>query len=67
MGGWGWGQSALGICAFFYIGNLCGVVVFQRSKHDWRRGLGQSAMVICVFLHMFYWFGVVELCTLGVN
>ena len=31
------------------------------------RGWGQSAMGICVFLYRFYLFGVVGLCTLGVN
>ena len=33
---WG-GTAALGICAFFYMLNLFGVVVFQRSMLDWRR------------------------------
>ena len=31
-------MSAFGICAFFYMWNLFGVVVFQRSMLDWRRG-----------------------------
>ena len=34
----GWGQSAMGICAFFYMWNLFGVVVFQRSMLNSRRG-----------------------------
>ena len=34
----GWGQSAMSICAFCYIWNLFGAVVFQRSMLDWRRG-----------------------------
>ena len=40
---WG-GQSALGICALFYMWNLVSVVVFHRSMVDWRRGWGQSVM-----------------------
>ena len=35
----GWGQSAMGICAFCSIWNLFGVVVFQRSMLNWRRGV----------------------------
>ena len=34
------GTSALGICAFCYMLNLCGVVVFHRSIVNWRRGEG---------------------------
>ena len=55
----GWGQSAMGICAFFYMCNLFGVVVFQRSMLDLRRGWGQSAMGICAFFYMCNLFGVV--------
>ena len=33
-----WGQSAMGICAFFCMWNLFGVVVFWRSMLNWRRG-----------------------------
>ena len=29
------GQSAMGICAFFYMSNLFKVVVFQRSMLNW--------------------------------
>ena len=34
-----WGQSAMGVCAFCYIGNLFGVVVFHRSMLNWGVGL----------------------------
>ena len=36
--GRGWGQSAMGICAFCYMWNFCSVVVFQRSMLNWRKG-----------------------------
>ena len=42
IGGGAWGQSAMGICAFFYMSNFCSVVVFQRSMLHWRRGHGVS-------------------------
>ena len=32
------------ICAFCYMWNLCGVVVFHGSMVGWRRGWGQSVM-----------------------
>ena len=32
------GTSALSICAFCYMLNLFGVVVFHRSMVNWRRG-----------------------------
>ena len=32
------GTSALNICAFCYMFNLCDVVVFHRSMVNWRRG-----------------------------
>ena len=32
-------MSALGICAFGYMLNLFGVVMFNRSLLDWRRGV----------------------------
>ena len=48
----GWGQTAIGICAFFYLLNIFGVVVFQRSMLDWRRGWGQSAIGICALFYM---------------
>ena len=38
----GWGQSAIGICGFFYLLNIFGVVVSQRSMLDWRKGDGVS-------------------------
>ena len=47
-----WSQSAMGICAFFYISNLFGVVVFQRSIFEWRSGCSQSAMCISVLFYM---------------
>ena len=33
----GWGQSAMGMCALCYIGNLFGVIFLQRSMLNWRR------------------------------
>ena len=39
------GSVCTGICAFFYMSNLFGVVVFHRSMVDWRRGWGLSALV----------------------
>ena len=40
--------SALSICAFCYMLNVCSVVVFHRSMANWRRGdLG-----ICAFCYM---------------
>ena len=48
----GWAKSAMGICAFFYMQNLFGVVMLHRSMVDWRRGWDQSAMGICVFFYM---------------
>ena len=50
------GMSAFSICAFFYMWNLCGVVVFQTSMLNW--GWGQSAMGICEFFNMSNCFGV---------
>ena len=48
----GMGQSAIGICAFFYLLNVFDVVVFQRSMLDWRRGWGQSVIGICAFFYI---------------
>ena len=45
-------QSAMGICAFFYMWNLISVVVFQRSMLDWRRGMSDLGMSVC--LHLVY-------------
>ena len=33
------GMSGMGICAFFYMKNLFGVVVFHRSMVNWRKGI----------------------------
>ena len=38
----GWGQSAMGKCAFCYICNLFGAVVLHRAMVDQRRGHGVS-------------------------
>ena len=45
-------QSAMGICAFFYMSNVFGVVVCQISMLDWRRGCIHSALGICAFFNM---------------
>ena len=48
---YGWlegGTCALGICAFYYMWNLFGVVVFHRSMVDWRRG----PWYICILLYV---------------
>ena len=40
----------------------------SRALYTWARlGGGPSALGMCIFLNRFYWFGVVGLCTLGVN
>ena len=36
----GMGSVCTGICAFFYMWNIVGVVVFHRSLVNWRRGWG---------------------------
>ena len=36
----GMGSVCTGICAFFYISNIVAVVVFHRSKVNWRSGEG---------------------------
>ena len=46
------GQSPMCICALCYIWNLFGVMVFQRSMLDWRRGWGQSTMGICALCYI---------------
>ena len=51
----------MGICAFCDMSNLFGVVNFQRSMLDWRRGCSQSAMGICAFFYMSNLFGIVVL------
>ena len=44
------GQSAIGICAFFHLLNLLGVMVLHRSMLNWRRGWGQSDRYMCILL-----------------
>ena len=60
--GW-WGQSAVGICALYYIyiyiWNWFGVMVFQRSMLDWRRGRVNMPWVYVNFaIYIWNWFGV---------
>ena len=46
-------MSAMGICAFFYMQNLCGVVVFHRSMVDYRRGMGSVCHgYMCILIYM---------------
>ena len=50
------GSSAMGICALCYIWNLFGVMVFQTSMLNWRRGWCQSAMgiwALCYIWNLF--------------
>ena len=54
----GGSTSALSICAFCYMLNLCGVVVFHRSIFQLEEG-GTSDQVICAFYSMGKFFGVV--------
>ena len=61
IGGGRWGQSVIGICAFFYMSNLFGVVVFERSIFEWRRGWSLSVIGICAFFYMSNLFGIVIL------
>ena len=42
------GTSAFGICVFFFMWNLFGVVVFQRSMLDWR---GVRVCLPLVYVH----------------
>ena len=44
----------MGICAFFYMWQWFGVVVFKRYTVNW----GVSVMGICAFFYMWQWFGV---------
>ena len=44
-----------------YMSNLFGVVVFQRSMLDWRRGWSQSALGMCAFIYISNLFGVIIL------
>ena len=49
----GWGQSAMGLCAFCYIWQLFDVVVFQRSMLNWSRGVGSICHgYMCIVLYM---------------
>ena len=52
-------QSALGICAFFYMWNLRSVVVFHRSMVNWRRGMGSVCIGFCAYFYMWNLVGVV--------
>ena len=52
------GSSAMGICALCFVWNLFGVMVFQRSMLNWRRGWGQSVMGICPLCYIWDLFGV---------
>ena len=57
---YGWleeGTSALSICAFCYMWNVFGVVVFHTSMVNWSGGT--SALSICAFCYMLNIFGVV--------
>ena len=51
----------MGICAFCYIWNLCGVVMLHRSVVILRRGWSQSAMDVCAFCYIWNLFYVVVL------
>ena len=53
----------MGICAFFYMQNLCGVVVLHRSVHNWSRRDGISLP----WVYMSNLFGVVVLHRSMVN
>ena len=44
--------SAFGICAFFHMWNLFGVVVFQRSMFNWRRSGYVCLWYMCILLHV---------------
>ena len=59
----------MGICAFCYMCNLFGVVVFQKSLLNWRRGVGVSLpwvyahSAICE-TYLVWWFST-DLCSIG--
>ena len=55
----GWGQSGMGICALCNIWNLFGVMVFQRSMLNWRRGGGVNMPWVYVnfAIYIWNWFG----------
>ena len=51
-----WGLSCMGIYAFFYMWNLCGVVVFNEFMLDWRREVGSICpghMCILLYVKLF--------------
>ena len=50
------GSSTLSICAFYYMLNLFGVVIFHRSMVNWRRG----PWYMCILLY------VKHLCCSGI-
>ena len=63
----GWGQSAMGICAFFSMSNLFGVVVFQRSMLNWRKGVHLPSVYVHSSIcetYLVYWFSR-DLCLIG--
>ena len=49
--------SAFGICAFFHMWNLFGLVVFQRSIFNWRGYI--CLWYMCILLYVWNLFGVV--------
>ena len=51
----GWGQSAMGICAFCYIWILFGVMVFKRSMLNWQRGCGVNLPWVYVHCAIYIW------------
>ena len=46
------GTSALSICAFCYMWNLCGVVEFHRIYGQLEEGEGTSDVVVCALFYM---------------
>ena len=61
------GSVCTGICAFCYMWNLLGVVVFHRSIVNWRREVGSAYTGICEFFYTWYLFGVVVFLRSMVN
>ena len=54
--------SDLGRCAFFYMWNLFGVVLFQRSMINWRRGyISPRYVSILLYLKLIWCSGVPEI------
>ena len=45
-------MSALGICAFFYMLNLFGVVVIHRCMVNWSRGRSICSRYMCIFQYV---------------